>query len=139
MEQRGRKSTEGMVVIAPEHRRPSSPSCLTTEQSTEWDAIVGRMPADWFTRETHALLVAYLEHWSEARNLSVILRNFNGDITEQEGIRQYDKLLLMRDRETKGMVSIARAMRMTQQAKYNAITASSQAKQGSEKKKPWAK
>jgi hypothetical protein len=33
--------------------RPDAPYDLTDEQSDEWWAVVNRMPADWFPRETH--------------------------------------------------------------------------------------
>ena len=35
--------------------RPEPPEDLTENQSAEWRAIVGRLPADWFQRETHGL------------------------------------------------------------------------------------
>jgi len=35
---------------------------LTDEQAEEWRAVVSRMAADWFPRETHGMLLAYCRH-----------------------------------------------------------------------------
>ena len=44
--------------------RPEPPEDLTEEQAAEWRAVVARMPADWFHRETHGLLAQYVRHGS---------------------------------------------------------------------------
>jgi len=56
MAKRGRKSSASLSVISGNGieviSRPDAPVDLTDEQAAEWRAIVNRMPADWFTRET---------------------------------------------------------------------------------------
>jgi hypothetical protein len=44
--------------------RPEPPEDLTEEQAAEWSAVVDRLPADWFPRETHGLLARYCRHGS---------------------------------------------------------------------------
>jgi hypothetical protein len=46
---------------------------LTDEQATEWWAVVNRLPADWFPRETHALLIQYCRHVVSARRVAQLL------------------------------------------------------------------
>ena len=123
MDQRGKKSAESMVVIEPEYIRPDPPGELTSEQASEWRAIVGRMPADWFTRETHGLLIQYLNHWSDE------------DIKD----REYLVLLKARDTESRAMMALARSLRLTNQSRYDPATASSRGKKSGDKRRPWAK
>lgn len=58
-----RPSAAELAVIGPSGietvRRPEAPEELTDEQALEWRAVVNRMPADWFPRETHSILVQY--------------------------------------------------------------------------------
>lgn len=50
----------GMSAIT----RPDPPDeyRLSDEQTAEWWSVVNRMPADWFPRETHALLAQFCRH-----------------------------------------------------------------------------
>jgi hypothetical protein len=56
---RGRHGVAELAVIGPSGietvRRPEPPDELTDEQATEWRAIVNRLGADWFPRETHPM------------------------------------------------------------------------------------
>src|SRR4051794_18022564 len=65
MAQRGRKSAAALSIVRVEPAfRPKAPPDLPAEMASEWKAIVQRMPAGWFGRETYGLLVGYLRHWS---------------------------------------------------------------------------
>ena len=136
MDQRGKKSAESMVVIEPEYIRPDPPGDLTSEQASEWRAIVGRMPADWFTRETHGLLVQYLNHWSDAKRLNKAVREI-----PEEYIMSKEHLVLLkaRDTESRAMMALARSLRLTNQSRYDPATASSRGKKSGDKRRPWAK
>ena len=74
---RGRTSAEALSVIGPSgietYRRPDAPDELTSEQAAEWHAVVNRMPADWFPRETHAMLVQYCRLLIRARRLAQLI------------------------------------------------------------------
>jgi hypothetical protein len=50
--------------------RPEPPSDLTDDQAAEWRAVVERMPADWFPRETYGLLSQYCRHVVTARRIA---------------------------------------------------------------------
>src|SRR5262245_797932 len=70
---RGRQSTAALSVIGPDGvetvRRPEPPDELTAEQAEEWRSIVNRLPADWFPRETLAMLAQYCRHVVHARRI----------------------------------------------------------------------
>ena len=59
MRQHGRKSAAETVVALPELRRPKAPEDLEPVAAAEWDRVVGRMPAGFFTDETLGLLRLY--------------------------------------------------------------------------------
>lgn len=120
---RGRKSAAELTTIAigPRIGRPSPPAELTKEQAEEWKAIVGRMPADWFTREHHAILAAYCRHVSRYRQLSKTLDRCPSDkLTEADSLNVYDKLSKAAEREGRAMLACARSLRITHQSQYDA-------------------
>lgn len=118
---RGRRSaaslsvvpTGGVVVV----HRPGPPSDLTQEQAHEWRAIVSRMPADWFPRETHGLLAAYCQHITELASIAQLINQVKA--TEPLDVAAYDRLLKVRERESRAASSLATRMRITQQSTYD--------------------
>lgn len=100
-----------VVQVVP---RPVAPSELTDEQAAEWEAIVSRMPADWFTRETHGLLVQYCRHVVQARRIAQLIERQDG-----YDIGEYDQLLKMQEREGRALSSLATRMRITQQSTWS--------------------
>ncbi len=114
------------------------PKELTREQADEWRAVVGRLPADWFTRETHALLVAYCKHVSTHRLLSAEIDACDpAALATQDGFKRYERLLALRGRESRCLSALATRLRMTQQARYQPNTAHSAARRGGTGPKPW--
>ena len=111
-------------------QRPDAPYDLTDEQSEEWWAVVNRLPADWFPRETHAILAQYCRHVVAARRISQLVQSEESG--EALDIDQYDKLLKMQEREGRALSSLATRLRITQQA-----TVSAKAKKPSSMKRPW--
>lgn len=130
-----RKSLAALSVVAPvgleEVRRPMPPAELGDEQKQEWLAVVNRLPADWFPRETHPLLAQYCRHVVAARRISQLVARLE---SEQEGfdIGEYDRLLKMQEREGRALSSLATRMRMTQQSTYDESK-----RKPEEKPKPW--
>ena len=122
-EKRGRKSgasLETVVSVTGKPARPAAPDCLTTDQAEVWQSVVKAMPPDWFGRETHPLLQQFCRHVVTAREV-------DGLIAEHEAgeldIPRYNKLLIMRSRESAALTALARTMRMTQQARIDPKTA----------------
>lgn len=124
MAQRGRKSAgerELSVVQLPGAQRPKPPAELTQEQAEVWRATVDTMPVDWFRPESHALLAAYCRHVCRARFLSRELDRFEADwLTDDDGPERYNKLSTVAERESRAALALARSMRVTHQARYDA-------------------
>jgi hypothetical protein len=137
--QRGRKSAASLAVVRPffQEHRPAPPAELTPEQAEEWVAIVNAMPADWFDHAPE-LLVAHVRHVCTARLLAAQINAFDPAwLASDEGLKRYDKLLAMRERETKSMMSLATKMRLTQQSRYRADRAAVAVKNAPTGRRPW--
>ena len=135
---RGRTSAAAKEVhsLAPGAQRPAPPSHLTAAQRREWRAIVDRLPADWFTRENHALLAQYCRHVDNANRLAKAIAKT--DLATVAGAESFDKLTRMHEREGRAASSLATRMRLTQQSRYNAQSANTAAKNaGTAERKPW--
>lgn len=132
---RGRTSAAELSVISgggiETVRRPSAPDELTDEQSEEWRAVVNRMPADWFPRETHGMLAQYCRHVVAARRCAQLVVEIEN--AEAFDMGAYDKALKMQEREGRAISSLATRMRISQQATVRA----EKARKPSMVKKPW--
>jgi hypothetical protein len=119
MGNRGRTSAAALSVIGPvrELRRAQAPAELTDEQADEWRAIVNRMPAEWFPRETHAMLAQYCRHVIAARRVAQLIDALEG--RDPFDVEEYDRLLKMQEREGRALSSLATRMRLSQQATYD--------------------
>jgi hypothetical protein len=120
MLKRGRKSAASLSVISTvTDYRPAAPEGLTKEQAEIWEIVVGRMPSGWFTKETHELLINYCRRVTTARLLSGVIDNFQRDwLYDDDGVKRLDKLTLLRDREVKAIVMLARSMRLSPSSRY---------------------
>lgn len=135
MTKRGRKSAASLEVAVHSTvetiARPDAPYDLTDEQSAEWWAVVNRMPADWFPRETHGMLAQYCRHVVAARRVAQLIAN--AEKAKTIDIGEYDQLLKMQEREGRAMSSLATRMRISQQATVRA----DQARKPTQVEKPW--
>lgn len=129
---RGRASAASLEVAKTSTERvarPDAPYDLTDEQAEEWWAVVNRLPADWFPRETHGVLSQYCRHVVAARRVAQLVA------AEEAGefdLARYDQLLKMQEREGRALSSLATRLRITQQA-----TLSEKARKPTQGKKPW--
>jgi hypothetical protein len=94
-------------------------------------AIVDRLPADWFARETHALLVQYCRHVVAARRVSQLIAALEAD--EKLDFKAYHDALKAQQRESSILASLATKMRISQQSTYD----KSPKKGEGGKAKPW--
>ena len=113
-------------------QRPDAPYDLTDEQTEEWWAVVNRMPADWFPRETHGMLAQYCRHVVEARRIAQLIQRMQAD-NEGFNVKDYDRLLKMQDREGRAISSLATRMRISKQATVRA----EKARKPAQNRKPW--
>ena len=139
-EKRGRQSAAALAVVREDtnlSRLPEPPSHLSPMQSQLWRIVVGTKPADWFTEDTHPILEAYCQHAASAQCLSekISALEYSGEAFSE--IEEYERLLKMRDRETKAAEARARSMRLTHQARWQPATAAAKSKDGGAQKRPW--
>lgn len=134
MGDRGRTSIAELSVIGSKGietvRRPEPPTELTDEQAAEWRAMVNRLPADWFPRETQGMLAAYCRHVVSARRVAQLLQAHEAGA--EFDLTDYDRLLKMQERESRALSSLATRMRITQQTTYDKSK-----KKPLQGKKPW--
>jgi hypothetical protein len=155
MIQRGRKGAARLAVISNmPGQRPVAPKSLTKEQVKVWRAVVATKPADWFTADSHPLLIGYCRAVVMADQLSAeveavaALMRFPDDMADAEEIKAYTglfamrkELLKQRSAEVDKITSLARSMRLTQQSRLKAETADTGHRRsngaGAASLKPW--
>ena len=142
MAQRGRKSAASLSIVSVlGNERPSPPDDLTDDEAEEWRQIAGRMPSDWFMRENFPLLMDYCRHIVRARDLAQDIAKFKRFSVEvrltTDGVKMYDKLLAMADRERAAITNLATKMRLTQQSRYTEKRAATAADRSKTVRKPW--
>ncbi len=137
---RGPKSSADLAVVRNIlDARPQPPDDITPAQAEIWLAIVNRLPSDWFGRETLPILAAHCRHVTTHRLLSDAIDQYQPDwLTVEGGVERLGKLTAMRDREARGMVNTARALRITKASQTRPETAYRGAAKGSpEGARPW--
>lgn len=122
MSKRGRPSAASLElqqVTGPIEtiQRPDAPYDLTDEQAAEWWAVVNSMPADWFTRETHAMLADYCRHVVKSRRVAQLVADAEKEDEVDVGL--LDKLYKMAERESRAIGALAVRMRISQQSTTN--------------------
>lgn len=139
MTTRGRKSAASLSVVTNGSviERPVAPDDLNDEMKAEWIAVVNRMPADWFTRETHSILAQYCRHVVAANRVAQLIQQWEND--DGFDIGDYDRLLKMQEREGRAISALATRMRLTHQAKYDTLKANTASKKSKAGLKPWEK
>ena len=142
---RGRKSaaekqTAKLVSInGGQPERPAPPADLNKEEMDVWNSVTKTEPPDFFaTSATLALLADYCRHRVAADRIGHIISEFKPDwLKMEEGATRYDRLLRMRDRETKAVLRCATKLRITNQSRYSKVAAGTAARNQTRTAKPW--
>jgi hypothetical protein len=123
--------------------REPAPKDLEPEAAVLWEAIVIRLPADWFTSETRPLLKAYCRHASFADQFACDIVELRAAITALEndiahgrsGVRKLPKLReqlyalhKMHGYESDHAVTVATKLRLTNQSRFVPDKAGSKAR-----------
>lgn len=119
MAERGRKSAASLQVAGTESltNRIGPPPSLSPAQKAVWVSVVNSRPADWFGEEHGPMLAQYCRHKVQADIIAQQLEAFNPAwLADEEGLKRYDRLLAMNERESRAMTSLLRNMRLTQQS-----------------------
>lgn len=140
MATRGRRSAASLsVVVGSIDGRPLPPGDLTKDQRAVWERTVANEAADTFrTAALQQLLKEYCRHAvSAAKCASMIEAMERLPQMSPDDLADYDKLLKMRDRETKALADKATKLRLTNQSRYTPQAAATAAKRSSGELKPW--
>jgi len=118
--------------------RLMAPVHLSDAERDVWMQVVNDQPAEAFT-PTHApLLEAYVRHIVQGRVLSDEVLHFDRAwLADDDGLKRYDRLLGMIERETRAASSLATRLRLTRQAVDQQTIARAQAKHQGKSRKPW--
>lgn len=142
MQKRGRTSiaeveTPHKAIDLTVSARLRPPLHLSNAEMSVWDEIVNDQPASAFTVVHTGLLEAYCRHVVQSRILADALLAFEPEwLNDDDGLKRYDKLLGMHERETRALSSAATRLRITRQA-IDQQTVARTLNNQSKTKKPW--
>lgn len=142
MAQRGRKSAASLAMaqIAPSESvgRLAAPIHLTDAEREIWLTTVNDQPASAFTPTHIPLLEQYCRHVTQARILAEEILNFDRAwLADDDGLKRYDRLLAMQEREGRAASSLATRLRITRQAVVDPKTGGRALKNQARARKPW--
>ncbi len=137
----GKKSSAELATLVPQELYPEERLMpllhLSDSERQVWLDVVNDQPATAFTQVHAPLLENYCRHVVLGRVLSDEISNFDrGWLADEEGLRRYDKLLSMHEREGRAASSLATRLRITRQAIDQQTVARSMINQ-TKSKKPW--
>ena len=122
MATRGRKSSASLQVASLSasigvSQRLSAPAHMSDAEITVWVQVVNDQPAASFTPTHSPMLEQYCRHIVQARIIADMIMNFDQSwANDDEGLKRYDKLLAMQEREGRAASSLATRLRITRQA-----------------------
>ena len=120
MAQRGRKSADALSVLAVSvmtAERLAAPAHMSAAELAVWLEVVNDQPAGAFSATHAPLLELYCRHIVQARVLADELVNFERAwLADDDGLKRYDRLLGMAEREGRAASSLATRLRITRQA-----------------------
>jgi hypothetical protein len=96
--------------------RPQPPAELGPEERDEWIALCNAVPATYFPRATHMVLVQYCRHVVIARHLAELIQRMSAK--KKFDLRQYRQLIREHRAETQAIYGCLRSMRLTHLATY---------------------
>lgn len=117
--------------------RLEPPGHVSEAERAVWLQVINDQPADAFT-DTHVpLLEMYCRHVVNARVIADEVAQFERAwLADAEGLKRYDRLLAMAEREGRAASSLATRLRITRQA-VHAVTAGRQIANAPRARKPW--
>lgn len=142
MAKRGRVSAASIISPSPQmglmqERRIKAPLHCSDAEIAVWNEVVGDQPASSFTPTHSPLLEMYCRHVVQSRVIADELLNFDRAwLADDEGLKRYDRLLAMSERESRATSSIATRLRLTRQS-IDHNTAGNALKNHVKTKKPW--
>jgi hypothetical protein len=99
--------------------------------------VVSSRGGDLITKESFPLLVEYCRATVAANQIAAQIDEFLPEwAKDDEGLKRWDKLLAMQDRQAKLVAQLGAKLRLTPSSRVQAISAGRNAAKG-EMKRPW--
>lgn len=139
---RGRKSAASLNVVPGSFQtRPEPPEELSERAKEVWRRTTASEAPDFFkTAALQALLADYCRHVDTADILTSKIDEFEPEwFNTDDGVKRYDMLTKMRERETRSAADRATKLRLTNQSRYTPRAAEFAARDQSTSAKPWEK
>lgn len=142
MNQRGRKSANssgatGVLAPVTSHKRLLPSAHLSAAEQAIWLDLINDQPAASFSITHGPLIEMYAKHVVHSRTLCEEIANFDRAwLADDDGMKRYDKLLGMHERETRAASSLATRLRITRQAVDQQTIARAQINEP-KSRKPW--
>lgn len=115
-----------------------APAHISEAERGVWLEVVGDQPADAFSATHAPLLELYCRHIVQARILADELTNFDRAwMADDDGLKRYDRLLGMAERESRAASSLATRLRITRQAVEHPTTVGRSLSRQNKTRKPW--
>jgi hypothetical protein len=142
MKQRGRKSADSVALTAISAvgsvQRLQAPAHVSEAERAVWLEVVNDQPAEAFSATHSPLLELYCRHVTNARVLAEELTNFDRAwMADDEGLKRFDRLLAMSERESRAASSLATRLRITRQAVEHPTTVGRALANQPKSRKPW--
>lgn len=143
MAQRGRRSQADLMTMAQVapvsgEARLVAPAHITDAEQCVWMEVVNDQPASAFSPTHGPLLEQYCRHIVQARLLADEIMNFDRAwLADDDGLKRYDRLLAMQEREGRAASSLATRLRITRQATTDPKTVGRANGRQARSKKPW--
>lgn len=137
----GRKAAAAVVVQGSFGLRPDPPPELSPGAQEIWRRTVASEAGDFFrTAALQAMLADYCRHTEAGDILGSQIEQFEPDwFASDEGLKRYDLLTKMRERETRAAADRATKLRLTNQSRYTPRAAEFAARKQTAEAKPWQK
>lgn len=139
---RGRRSeaevlAPALVASISSETRLTAPAHITDAERAVWMELVNDQPASAFSPTHIPLLEQYCRHIVQARLIADEIMNFDRAwLADDDGLKRYDRLLAMQEREGRAASSLATRLRITRQAVVHPETAGRGGGKA-KSKKPW--
>lgn len=118
-------------------KRLEAPLHLSDAEMAVWCEVVNDQPASSFTPTHSPMLEIYCRHIVQSRILAEELANFERPwLADDDGLKRYDRLLAMAEREGRAASSLATRLRITRQA-IDQQTVARTIKNSAKSRKPW--
>lgn len=111
---------------------------LSAAEQVVWCRVVSDQPATAFSEVNRDMLDLYCQHVVSAQVLDDEIKAFDREwLRDEAGLKRYDTLLKMREREARSAAAIARSLRITRQAMADPKTVGRANANMGRARKPW--